>query len=607
MRFSYIEIKNFKGINHIRLDLNSKPRSNIYTLVGLNESGKTTILEAINFVSYKIENLNPLNLPGYSIKDVHNLIPIGKLANFNENISIKAGYILDKDDQIKIREFCLEKLDFKLTKEIPDFDIERSYSFQDSKLVDTENIWSIILVGKKKKAKIERELDGKQWQEITEYVKTLLPSILYFPSFLFDFPDRIYLEEQSINTKKHEFYRIILQDVLDALGERFKLEEHILNRAKDNNSNSQRSLESVLTQMGNDISSKVFRKWDTIFKRTSTSGNKEIVIKCDKDEFGLWFLQLRIKDSNELYTISERSLGFRWFFAFLLLTQYRVFRKDGSKNVLFLMDEPASNLHSSAQNKLLESFSNFPEGFSIIYTTHSHHLINPKWLESTFVVKNEGLDYEFEDKYKAIDTDIKIYKYRDFVSKHPDQTTYFQPILDVLDYSPSRLENIPNVVMIEGKNDFYTLKYFYEKILCCTGQLNLMPGGGAGSLDDVIRLYLAWGREFIILLDAGKEGLKQKKRYEELFGVIVNDKIFSLKDIDKTWENKGTEFLLEEDERMKIQEIIYPTAQKFNKFNKTHFNRAIQELYLTNQPVELSGNTKEKFKKIFDFCVGKLG
>ena len=601
MRFSYIEIKNFKGINHIRLDLNSKPRSNIYTLIGLNESGKTTILEAINFVSYTFETLDPLNLPGYSITDVHNLIPIGKLANFSEDISIEAGYVLDQDDQTEIKEFCLKNLGFQITGEIDDFYIKRYYKFLDSTLLKTKNICNLVFLGKKKRGK-EKYLDGEDLKKAINYVITLLPSVLYFPNFLFDFPDKIYLEDQKINTKQHEFYRTILQDILDGIGENFKLEEHILNRAKANDANSNKSLESLLTRMGSDISSKVFSKWDTIFKRTS--GTKEIIIKCDKDEAGLCFLQLRIKDSNELYTISDRSLGFRWFFAFLLLTQYRVFRKDGSKNVLFLMDEPASNLHSSAQNQLLENFSSFPEGFSIIYTTHSHHLINPKWLESTFVVKNEGLDYEDEDKYKAIDTSIKVYKYRDFVSKHPNQTTYFQPILDVLDYSPSRLENIPNVVMIEGKNDFYTLKYFYEKILFCTGQLNLMPGGGAGSLDDVIRLYLAWGREFIILLDADQEGLKQKKRYEELFGVVVNNRIFSLQDIDKTWENKGTEFLLEKEEIMKIQDSIYPPTQTFNK---THFNRAIQELYLTNKQVEISSSTKEKFQKIFDFCLGKLG
>ena len=300
------------------------------------------------------------------------------------------------------------------------------------------------------------------------------------------------------------------------------MKTHILNRAKDGTLHSRRALESVLLKMGSHISDTVFSNWNRIFKRSS--GNKEIVVNYEKDDDDLLFLQLRIKDGSELYTISERSLGFRWFFAFLLLTQYRGFRKEAPHNVLFLLDEPASNLHSSAQAQLLKSFGNFPESCSIIYTTHSHHLINPDWLEGTFVVKNEGLDYNDEDNYKAKDTIITLNKYRDFVARHPDQTTYFQPILDVLDYSPSQLENIPNVVIVEGKNDFYTLKYFKERVLCGEYEFNLMPGGGAGSLDDIIRLYIAWGRSFIVLLDADKEGLAQKNRYKDLFGKLVDDR-----------------------------------------------------------------------------------
>src|SRR5438128_9169563 len=98
MKHTYFEIQNFKGINHIRLDFDAQPRSNIYTLVGLNESGKTTVLEALNFLSYRPETLDPLNLPGYSVKDVHELIPINKRSNFNDTIQIQAGYQFDEED-----------------------------------------------------------------------------------------------------------------------------------------------------------------------------------------------------------------------------------------------------------------------------------------------------------------------------------------------------------------------------------------------------------------------------------------------------------------------------------------------------------------------------
>lgn len=49
MKHTFFEIQNFKGIEHLRLELTTKPQNNVFTLVGLNESGKTTILEALNF------------------------------------------------------------------------------------------------------------------------------------------------------------------------------------------------------------------------------------------------------------------------------------------------------------------------------------------------------------------------------------------------------------------------------------------------------------------------------------------------------------------------------------------------------------------------------
>lgn len=272
---------------------------------------------------------------------------------------------------------------------------------------------------------------------------------------------------------------------------------------------------------------------------------------------------------------------------------------------MFLFDEPASNLHSSAQAQLLKSFGRFPPESTIVYTTHSHHLINPAWLEGSYVVKNEALDYDVDDdNYTAQNTVITLEKYRSFASNHPDQSTYFQPILDVLDYSPGQLENVPNVVMLEGKNDFYTLKYFQDIVLKRKDSLNLMPGGGAGHLDNAIRLYLAWGRNFVVILDGDTAGKDEKKRYHELFGLLVAERIFTLEDIDATWKKARMESLVEPSDQMAIQTAVYTTTAKFNK---THFNRAIQELYVTGKKLPVSPKTIANIERILDFCKRHLG
>ena len=111
-----------------------------------------------------------------------------------------------------------------------------------------------------------------------------------------------------------------------------------------------------------------------------------------------------------------------------------------------------------------------------------------------------------------------------------DNISYFQPILDRLDYQPSRLEPIPNIVILEGKNDWYVLRYFEKIILKRSIGLNFYPGAGRDKLGEIIRLYLAWGKHFIVLLD-GDDGVKSKGRYVKEFGDFVKDRIFTIKDV----------------------------------------------------------------------------
>lgn len=500
MRFKTFKVKNFKGIRQIRFDFEAKPQSSIYTLVGLNESGKTTILEALDYLTGVYadsqDSLRALN-SAYSELDPYTLLPIGKRAIFNDIISVEATYSLDEQDKKALCDFLVNKLGFVQANSTDEIVVERRHTFEDSKIKPggTSSYWTVNVrgsyrkTGKRKLKEKDLAASGEtreDWLKVVEFLKKLLPPAIYFPNFLFDFPNKIYLEDKENTTteeaRRDRTYRTVLQDVLDAVGKGADLSRHVLARAKSSNRHDQQALESVVLSMDGHMTRTVFGNWDKIFGRKP--GDRQIVTNCDIDEDGRCFLRLRIKNNNQFYEINELSLGFRWFFSFLLLTQYRGFRRDVPKNMLFLLDEPASNLHQSAQRQLLGSFDKV-ENCSIVYTTHSHHMINPAWLESTYVVKNAGLDYNDEGAYNARETDITLTKYRVFADEHPNQTTYFQPILDVLDYRAGELENLPDVVMVEGKNDFYTLMYFRDKVLGVTSP-NLMPGNGSGSLESVM-------------------------------------------------------------------------------------------------------------------------
>lgn len=606
MKFISFNIKNFKGIEDITFNLDKSPEANIYTLVGLNESGKTTILEAINFFNPSDKGLSSLDLPGGVIKDYNNLIPISKRDNFNETIEINVKIKLEHEDIIKIEKFV--KLDTPLKDVTCNENIlnyYRRYHFKDSQFDRLESLWTGFKGTLKTSKKYPQHIGAKFHPDINlklaGFCEPLIPSILYFPNFLFDFPARILLETTGKPTSKESFYLELIQDILNSLENDTNVKTHLVNRIKSKDQSQKRNLGRLIQKMETQVTNMVFEAWNRIFKRKIT--NTKLVINYDVDEDDLAFLEFEIEAEDGIYQINERSLGFKWFFIFLLFTQFRPFRKDSPQNVIFLFDEPASNLHSSAQKQLLKSFENLIDNAKIIYTTHSHHLINPNWLESTYVVKNEGLELDKPESYNVKKTNISIQSYREFVTHHPHNTAYFQPILDVLDYVPSNLENLPNCIFLEGKNDYYTLSYFKDIVFPDKYSLNMAPSTGSGNLDTLISLYIGWGREFLILLDSDKAGNVEKQRYIKKFGLIVEKRIYLLSDINTLWDRKELESLFDSLDKIELQKTAYPTT---TDFNKTHFNRAIQENLVNKINFEFSLQTLDNMTMILDFLNNKF-
>lgn len=607
MKFTEFKIKNFKGIENVTINLDKSPDANIYTLVGLNESGKTTILEAINFFNPNDKGLNALELPGATIKDYNIIIPISQRDNFNDTITLEVTIKLESDDLQKINEFTNENTPFRQVKKVDKIKYYNHYHFKNSKFENIDARWDGF-EGWLKTEELEKyiaiyEINGYKNENLllADFCNKLIPSILYFPNFLFDFPSKIYLETKEEPTAKEKFYIELVQDILFSLENNSNIQTHLVDRIKSGDANDRRNLNSLRQKMGKKVTDVIFEAWNRIFKREIR--DTRIIIDCDVDSEGLPFLQFEIEAQDGIYQINERSLGFRWFFIFLLFTQFRPFRKNTPQNIIYLFDEPASNLHSSAQKQLLKSFENLTKNSKIIYTTHSHHLINPNWLESTYVVKNEGLKLEDPETYNIKKTNVSIEPYREFVINHPHNTAYFQPILDVLDYSPSNLESLPNCIFLEGKNDFYTLAYFQDVIISKPTKLNISPSTGSSNLDTLISLYIGWGKKFIIMLDSDKEGNKQKERYIEKFGIMVENKIFTLEDVDSTWKKYKMESLFENAEALQFQKTTYPSSASLNK---THFNRTIQESLINRRTFEFSKRTIDNLDKVLIFLSNKI-
>jgi hypothetical protein len=367
--------------------------------------------------------------------------------------------------------------------------------FENSNLKKRTNYWSIVLNVKKSKRQKKYTVinpPDENWYSIVNYLEEhLMSRIIYFENFLFKFPERIILSGPNSENRDNKDYKLVFEDILQEVVPNGSIQESLVMKYLASDSGSRDTFDAILTKLEAKITNDVFSSWGQLFN--TKNYKPEIVLRFgvnnENDEQEIYqevFVEIKIKEKGESFYISERSLGFQWFFAFLFFTLFRINRKTDLGETVFMFDEPASNLHSSAQKRLLQTFERFVGDYNkpvkLLYTTHSHHLINPKWLEGAFVVKNNAINYQDVMNTASCETDISAYPYKQFASQHPNQTDYFQPILDALDYQPGLLEKTPNIIITEGKSDYYILRYFNEIFFANRyKKIMLYPGTGCNN------------------------------------------------------------------------------------------------------------------------------
>jgi len=606
MYYKDFKIINYKGIEKITVDLT---HNRILTLVGLNESGKTTILESINWFYKLIKNYNPTE------QEVNSFRPKG--IAFTGVIEIGSNLILENNDVKKIKQYW-KNLGKRRKLEIPrEFSCKFKLHFNINEYQKIENDYEFSV----KSADAERDLhntDYHSWEAVINYIKDeLVPEILFYEDFIFDIPDQIKFlkdptEDQQIKDelKKplNKQWQLVLDDILKTVDLRFlSFQKYVGDKWNSDND----SARGRIAAMEGLLNEKITNAWKELFQKSSKRLNfKEIKLVSTPEENYL-NIAFKIKtDNNREFSINERSKGCKWFFSFLLFTE---FRKTRTKNILFLLDEPASNLHSSAQLKIRKAIEELSGDSMVIYTTHSHHLINPNWLAGAYVIINEVITEDRLEGDVTFDKGAKITaeKYFSYIGKGLGSTkfSYYQPILDCLDYAPSEVEPIPNILITEGKNDWYTFKYFNEIIFNNRFNINFYPGAGKDQLWEIIRIYLSWGKSFLVILDGDRGGKKSKESYLKEFGQLLADKIFTLEDIFN--EACETEDLVGDADRKQIIDIAfgkntYDSIKTQPSVLKNKLNLALNQILVYKTKIKTHKNTETSFQKLFKFISQKL-
>ncbi len=542
MRHKSFRIQNFKGIKDTTVNLNTIAGAGVFAFVGLNESGKTTVLEAIH--SFSPDSATSELLGGEEGTGVpyRERVPRHLISTFTGDVSVRATLSVSTEDKVAIAATVRRECGFEIA-DIPDeLVFERQQRFENG---DFKNDYFSLRTTLKVKTKKQKKWRVENGIALRDAIYTLTPAIAYFPTLVFDFPKSIYLSDRGNAVDK--FYRRVFQDILDHDGKGHTIERDVVGRVRSTSlvlpwlgflgkwlSHDDRpKIQHVMDRASAAVTKLVFGRWNEIFGEDVKG--KEVLITYDvvegetQDEQGTKTnthehdvsVKFQIRDGTRRFDVNDRSLGFRWFFAFMLFTQFRVARSV-TRPLLFLFDEPASNLHAAAQQKLIDSFPEIATNeHTLAYSTHSHYMIEPKWLEQTFIVTNRSdapVDSVLDDiSLDDESLDIKVATYRSFVNQHPTQTSYFQPILDRLNVVPSRFDLTKASVVVEGKSDYYVLRYAAKA--AGKTELPILPALGAGTFGALAALHVGWNLNFLFVLDGDPKGKVEKSRYQTDFGI----------------------------------------------------------------------------------------
>lgn len=604
MKIESVEIENFRGIEHAKIDLWGSDPGQVVTLIGLNESGKTTILEAIsNFVSRDTQTRNLVETY-YAKVETSSFVPKHRRGRFTDTVGIKCVAVLsDEDvraaiDQARSQTGCIVNAS-TFPRRVT---VQKAFKFQDSKLVDQNNFWWLEFSYTKKTGSKVHKASGKEavWQAAVSALTLRLPEIVYFPTLLFDVPDRIYLEEHDDETVENSYYRRVFSDVLYQVDQNYSVERHIVKRVRDAQSESvgerlframlggsiEGDIDTVVREVSNKASREIIGAWDEIFERKLVNKRIEFAWDIDPEKNNAVYVEPFIIDGQSKYLLRERSAGFRWFFSFLLFTQFRRASQHG-RPTIYLFDEPAANLHSGAQMKLLEGFPKICGSDDlVVYSTHSHYMVNPLWLEKAYIVENLAIDLSSDDmdQFSTKPNNIKATPYKRFVAQNPSRLAYFRPVLDALRHQVSPLEFRGPAVFLEGKYDFYPFVYLQDRL--GGPALASFPVNGAGDMGALITLFRGWAIPFVVVLDADPAGKRERALYVRDYDLsenqvlLIDEAIPSLKgkafeglfadDVTKALADKqvGRGRNLKEDASQLFQ-LLLATGDKSTKLTKT--------------------------------------
>lgn len=491
--YSSFRIRNFRGVVDAEISLK---RANLALLLGLNESGKTSLLKAIEFFDFRNDPV--LEGKASFFKGMRNKQDVDS----DQTVELTAVFEIKKSgDAARIRRKALEKAGAAERTAVEQFmDMaEKGHSFSITRCIEFKN--GVYDRDYYRLDGVDLEADTQVTEDLARSIVGLSPFVIYFEDFKDRIPEKIYI------SPKREGYDADWADIIDGLFYHTNPSYSVakLQKFHTDGRYSQDDADTVMQRVNRTLDKVFTEKWKQL------SGVKDIdsakLTYSHHAQNKNRYFEIKIVDSDgTTFSVDERSKGALWYLSFLMKTEFRRKKLRGeSGKPIFLIDEPASNLHSSAQQNMVEDFKKLTEDTSVIYTTHSRYLISVDNVANTYIVQRK-------------DGVTKCERWGDYIRGKSVETTYYQPLLDAINVIPNSFD-VPwdRAVLTEGPSDANVLCVLFSAIQDADLDFVVYPGTAAKSLDTLISLNIGWGAKFRILLDGDAEGDEAAERYRERF------------------------------------------------------------------------------------------
>lgn len=500
-------IDNFKSINRVEIPFDKVGNSFTKIFVGINESGKSNILEALSYFDVPEEKVSFDTFCNQKNED-----------SMSCDICFSIDFEEDEEDTLQRivndaitsdyhLEFTLANIVKKvyLSKESSTFEFVYDYDV----ILNSSNLYVKLLkvYGKESISIVDEQQEENGYEILTPqnfddyfydvvsefleehepYVSVWKPSSEYllFNANLNVFKDKIGSNKPLYNIFKLSGYED-QKSIAEAIG-------------KVTNPRSRSRLESKLNDTLNDYISKVWdNKIDLIIEITET-GNFSLLIKDKGNE-----------NKHDRFSITERSQGAQQFLSLILSLSLETKNRE-RKNELILIDEPEVHLHPSGIRNLAKELLKIGQDNYVFLATHSPFMIDKKHKERHFIVKKNRKAitelYRIKDSDNIIDDEVLneafgINVYRDLLNPHS--------------------------VLVEGAAD----KLILQKALALLEREDIGIANGHGSNIDTLASKMNFDNvSVLVITDDDKDGRKYKENILKIGGAYNIDTVFTIRDI----------------------------------------------------------------------------